>query len=181
MGFTFNNIHSSEFALGFSSTNRSLLPTKIRNEFLVPGKHGRLDYGNETYDNRIITIEIRFIGINKNFETLRIKSRDIARWLSGEGLLVFDDEPDKAYKAKIYSQVDIEQLDRIGRCMVDFECQPFAESLEYRQVNIPSITTKPYEIPLNVSGTSETCPIITIKNIGTTNINNITIVRKAEV
>ena len=44
-----------------------------------------------------------------------------------------------------------------------FECQPFAESLEYQGVNTPHITTQTKEISLTVNGTVETGCIITIK------------------
>ena len=84
--------------------------------------------------------------------------------------------------AAVYGYVGIEQLNLpAGLLTVTFECQPFAESLEYRQVNIPSITEKPYNIVANVAGTAETCCIITIKNIGETDIEGITITRKAAI
>jgi len=125
------------------------------------------------------------IGLLKNadWQTLRAKAREMARWLSGKGMLVFDDEPDKAYDAAVYGYVGIEQLELLpaGLLTVTFECQPFAESLEYRQVNIPSITEKPYNIVANVTGTAETCCIITLKNNGSTNIEGITITRKVAI
>lgn len=182
IGFTFRNIHSSSFKIGARSIDRSVIPARRKNEFVIPGRHGTIDFGNNTYETRPISIEVGLVK-NSNFNELRDNARDIARWLSGNGLLIFDDEPDKAYQASLFEYVGIEQVQSIpaGRLNVVFECQPFAESLEYKQVNIPGITQKPYEIPVNVNGTSETCPIITIKNTGTTNINNITIVRKAEI
>lgn len=182
IGFTFRNIHSSTFNIGVKSDDRSLVPELRKNEFVIPGRHGTIDYGMNTYENRPITLQI---GTFKNvtWEDLRLKARDIAKWLSGKGMLIFDDEPDKAYQASLYNYVGIEQVQLLpmGILSVVFECQPFAESLEYRQVNVPSITTKPYNVPLNVNGTSETCCIITIKNTGTTNISNITLRRKAKV
>ena len=176
-GFTYANIHSSEYALYVRSDNRTIIPSLRKNEFVIPGRHGTIDYGSNTYEPRFITMELFLV--RKTMEDLRKQARDIAHWLSKSGLLVFDDEPDKAYQAKVYENIDIEEIAAYGKSMVTFECQPFAESLEYRQVNIPNITTKPYEIPLNVNGTSETCCIMTIKNNGTTNVNNINITRKA--
>ena len=180
IGFTFRNTHSSNFKIGAKSIDRSIIPAKRKNEFVIPGRHGTIDFGTHTYETRPISVEIGLIR-NSSFGELRESARQIAKWLSGEGLLIFDDEPDKAYQASVYDYIGLEQIELIpaGRLNVVFDCQPFAESLEYRQVNIPNITTKPYEIPLNVNGTSETCCIITIKNNGTTNVNNITIVRKA--
>ena len=182
IGFTFRNIHSSSFKIGARSIDRSVIPARRKNEFIIPGRHGTIDFGNNTYETRPISTDIGLVK-NATFNDLRESARDIARWLSGNGLLIFDDEPDKAYQASVYNYVGIEQLQNApaGMVHVVFECQPFAESLEYRQVNISSIVTKPYEIPLNVIGTSETCCIITIKNTGATNINNISIRRKAAI
>lgn len=182
IGFTFKNIHSSHFNIGVKSDDRSLIPELRKNEFVIPGRHGTVDFGLNTYEKRPISLKIGLMK-NDSWNELRTKARDIAKWLSGKGMLIFDDEPDKAYNASLYSYIGIEQIELLpmGTIGVVFECQPFAESLEYRQVNIPNITSKPYEIPVNVNGTSETCCIITIKNTGITNINNISIVRKAEI
>lgn len=124
---------------------------------------------------------MQLILVKKSMEDLRQQARDIAQWFSKSGLLVFDDELDKAYQAKVYQNIDIEEIKAYGKSQVTFECQPFAESLEYRQVNIPRITTNAYEVPLIAKGTSESCSIITIKNIGTNTIKDITILRKAEI
>lgn len=178
-GFTFANIHSSTYELYVRSDNRTITPALRKNEFVIPGRHGTLDFGNNTYEPRFITMELFLV--RKTMEDLRKQARDIAQWFSKSGLLVFDDEPDKAYQAKVYNNIDIEEIAAYGKSMVTFECQPFAESLEYRQVNVPSIADNAHEIEVNVSGTAETCCIITIKNNGTSNINNITLVRKVEV
>lgn len=182
IGFTFRNIHSSTFGIGVRSVDRSLIPELRRNEFTIPGRHGTIDFGLNTYEKRPIQVSIGLLK-NADWEALRANAREVARWLSGKGYLVFDDEPDKAYDAVVYGYVGIEQLELLptGLLTVTFECQPFAESLEYRQVNIPSITEKPYNIVANVAGTAETCCIITVKNIGDSNIEGITITRKVAI
>ncbi len=182
IGFTFRNIHSSFFGIGVKSVDRSLIPELRRNEFTIPGRHGTIDFGLNTYEKRPIRT---WIGLLKNadWQALREKAREIASWLSGKGMLIFDDETDKAYDAAVYSYVGIEQIELLpaGLLEVVFECQPFAESLEYQQTNVPGITTKPYNITANVAGTSETCCIITIKNLGDSNIEGITITRKVAI
>lgn len=182
VGFKFRNTHSSAFGIGVKSSDRSLIPEMRKNEFIIPGRHGTVDFGLNTYEKRMIQIKI---GLMKNttHSELRYKARDIAKWLSGKGNLIFDDEPDKAYQASIYNYVGIEQIELMpmGVCNLSFECQPFAESLQYNQANASVITTKQHEIPVNVAGTSETCCIITIKNTGITDINDITITRKAAI
>lgn len=189
VGFSFKNIHSSSLKIVARNIDRSVIPELRKNEFAIPGRHGTIDFGNNTYENRPITAEIGVFE-NQSMEDFRANIRDIARWLSGKGPLIFDDEPNKVYQASVYNYVGIDPFEEenyiidpfsAGTIFVTFECQPFAESQDYRQVNIPNIATKPYEIPLNVNGTSETCCIIKIKNTGTTNINNISIRRKAEI
>jgi len=179
IGFTFANTHSSVYNLFVKSDNRTISPSLRKNEFIIPGRHGTIDYGLNTYEKRYITMRLNLV--KQSLPQLRLQARDIAQWLAKEGSLVFDDELNKAYQAKVYEQIDIEQIATRGISTVVFECQPFAESLVYRQVNKPVITSKPYDIPFIVSGTSETWPIITIKNTGTNIIDNITIVRKAEI
>jgi len=181
IGFKFRNIHSSNFKIGARSIDRSLIPELRKNEFIIPGRHGTIDFGLNTYEKRPIQVEIGLVK-NATFEDLRKSARDIARWLSGKGMLIFDDELDKSYDASVYSYVGIEQLTKMpaGKITVVFECQPFAESLEYRQVNT-TLSSKPSNVELTVNGTAKTGCIITIKNTGTIDINNISITRKAAI
>ena len=183
IGMKFRYIHSSTFKIGVKSVNRSVLPARRKNEFVVPGRHGTIDYGLNTYDKRNIQVKISLVE-DVTFEELRDNVRDIAQWLGGSGPLVFDDEPDKLYQASVYDAIDPEQL---LECLpytsftVTFECQPFAESLEYQGVNIPHVTTIPREIPVTVNGTAETPCIITIKNVGASSVTGISIRRKVEI
>jgi predicted phage tail component-like protein len=93
----------------------------------VPGRHGSYDFSDNTFEKRIIEIELRYIGTN--FAELRTRARQIAYWLSGfSGTknLIFSDEPDKQYIAKIYSEIGLANLFKVGECKVQFECEPFA-------------------------------------------------------
>ena len=129
-GFMFDNLHSYDnFDIIVNSVNRSFLPSQRKREFMIPGKHGTYDFGNNTFDNIIIPVIIQYVGITLN--DLRLRTRDIAAWLSQTSYkkLVFDDEPDKYYLAKIYSDVGLENFFRIGKSSIQFECQPFALSV----------------------------------------------------
>lgn len=176
IGFFFNNKHSKEFDIAMEQAGRGLLPSLRRNDYEITGKHGTIDYGNETYNTRQIPIDIAFI--SENVSDLQLKARDVAYWLSGKGMLIFDDEPDKAYDAKVYVAVDAEQLIRCKRASVTFECQPFAYSINYFQNNYSGV--KNYqEMEVTSKGTQPTPCIIIIKNTGTINISNISITRRA--
>ncbi len=127
IGFTYNGTHSSEYGIVAKTVNRPILPTLRKRELVVPGKHGTYDFNDNTFENRIIEVELRYIGTS--FEELRTRSREIAYWLSGyseEKNLIFDDEDDKWYVAKIYSTVGLTNLFKLGETTIQFECEPFA-------------------------------------------------------
>lgn len=130
LGFKFNGKHSY-FDLGViaKSINRGLLPGKIKRDLSIPGKHGTYDFGGNVFEKRIITVGIQYSG--GSFFGLRTKARELAAWLSQteECQLIFDDESDKYYMAKIYNQIDFESFFKLGKITVNFECQPFAQSV----------------------------------------------------
>jgi len=179
-GFSFNNRHSSEFEIFMKSDDRTLLPAKTQAAYIIPGRDGTYDSSDFDYQNRIITVQIAFFGSGNDMESLRKKVRDIAKWLSGQGNLIFDDEPDKAYTAKVTNGISLSQIVRQGQATVSFDCQPFAESIEYQTVT-KTITATTDDMAVSVSGTQDSYGIITVKNEGTTNITGITIQRKVEV
>jgi predicted phage tail component-like protein len=176
-GFTFNAEHSGKFKIVAQSDNRSLLPEKRRNEFRIPGRDGAVDFGGNNYEKRLITVKLSLL--SKNLEELRENARAAAKWLSGEGFLIFDDEPDKAYKAKVYQPLNLSQLGSVGESTVTFDCQPFAESRHLSQFT-DSITSFQHTTLFEVGGTQDTPCIIIIRNTGTTDLQDIRLVRKAE-
>lgn len=173
LGFTFNNIHSADMGVVFRSSDRTLLPPKRITQYTIPGRSGTYDI-EDGYDNREITLDVSFIGEAYNYPGVRSRARAVAAWLSGEGLLVFDDEPERGYQAKVIDGVSIEQIAITGHCEVVFACSPFAESLEYRQQDAPSVSL-PHTEQVEVLGTQETDCLIYITARG--NITNLTITR----
>lgn len=101
-------------------------------------------------------------------------ARAVAEWLSGDGLLIFDDEPEKAYSAKVIDGIGIEQIAVTGHCSVTFLCEPFAESIGYNQKAVQSVSL-PDTVTINVKGTQETDGLIYITARGT--ITNLTVTR----
>ncbi|MFT9496605.1 distal tail protein Dit [Anaerosolibacter sp.] len=177
MGLKFKDTHSSQYGLIVRSVDRNVLPPLKRREIEIPGKHGTYDFDGNVYEKRTISIE--FGVVHYNFQDLRNKIRLIAAWLSGKGKLVFDDEPDKYYDAKIYQNVPLEQIISSGRFSVIFECQPFALSEDIE--NVATITSNNYNMIIENNGTIETPCIIELKNTGTSTITQITITKKVEV
>ena len=181
-GFTFNNRHSKDFQIVMKSVNRTLLPAKRRDGYAIPGRNGTY-YSSETpdYENRQIIVRISFRGEACNLESLRDRIRKIAKWLSAtSGQLIFDDEPDKAYMASVDSGLELNQLMAWGECELTFNCQPFAESVQYL-TEVKDVVKNDDALTVSVEGTQDAPCIITIKNNGISNVTGITIQRKAEV
>lgn len=140
MGFTFNEIHSSEMGVGVRSKNRPVAPEVKRVTENIFGVDGVYDFssvnplGRPVYEEREITVECSIVG--KDAEDLRQASRKIALWLSGkEARLRFDDEPFVYYLARVVNRIDLEQVAyRVGRFNLIFTCRPFAYS--YRMTGV---------------------------------------------
>lgn len=177
IGFTFNGRHSSEFGIYFKSIDRTVIPEKRKKEFEILGRSGTLELPSNEYNKRFIT---GLIGVmqTEDFKDLRNQTRELARWLSGTGLLIFDDEPEKAYEATIYSAVGIEQLEVLprGNIEIEFECQPFAVSVDTNRKLVQNAGNK--EITIINKGNVQTCGTFVIKNTGSQIIKTIRINRK---
>lgn len=127
IGFTYNSIKSSTYGIVAKSVNRPMLPTLRKRELVIPGKHGVYDFDDNTFEKRIIEVELKYIGTN--FTELRTRARQIAVWLNGfngSKNLIFHDETDKYYVGKIYSEIGLQNLFKVGQCTVQFEVDPFA-------------------------------------------------------
>lgn len=171
----FNNVSSDEMGVYWQSTDRTLLPARRVKQYEIPGRDGYYVDDQQTYGNRLITGVISFLGQDRDFETLRIKARQVAQWLSGSGQLIFSDEPDKAYQARVIAGVPLEQLARVGRCSVSFECQPYAESIDLHEQQT-GIVNLPHTEIVEVDGTADTPCIIYIT--AESEITDLTIERK---
>ena len=176
IGFFFANRHSREFRLAMEEARRPLLPELNRNDYEISGRHGTTDFGGETY--RTVQIELDICFISDNVSNLQTLAREIAFWLSGKGILFFDDEPGLAYDAVVYQKVATEQLIRARRATVIFECQPFAKTINFLQ-SVSTDVESGRTLDIMSHGTQATPGIITLRNTGTVNITNITIVRRA--
>lgn len=147
----------------------------ITHTFIIIALSGTVCKGKKSSAKRVFTGSY---GILTNrpyhYAGVRTRARAVAEWLSGEGLLVFDDEPEKAYSAKVVGGISIEQIAVTGTCEVRFLCKPFAESLRYNQQDVKSVSL-PHTEAVNVRGTQETDGLIYITARG--NIQTLTITR----
>lgn len=112
------------------------------------------ELGYESYDKTLS------IGLSRNFDI-----DEIIDYFNGEGQIVFSNEPDKYYNAKIIDQIDYERLLRFRTANVNFRVQPFKYSYEdgVKTFNITDETS----INLYNNGTYKSKPIIKINGSGT--------------
>jgi len=163
----YNSLYSYDnFGIIAKTVNRPLLPAMRRSEVVIPGRHGSYDFGDNTYDNIVIPVVIQYI--SETFEDLRTRARNIAVWLSQTSYkpLIFTDEPDKYYLAKIYDAASVDKIVELvpgEKTTINFECQPLAFSIT-EDLWEDRITTVAKTI--QNGGTYEAFPIIKITPIG---------------
>ena len=150
-GLIFNGRHSSEFGLRTRSKDRSVLPSVREDYEYLPKRHGSIHFF-QGLDDRMI--EVEFFFVEKSLEAVRSKARKIAAWLFTQKRerLIFDDEPDKYYMAKVANQISLDQVMYAGVFTVIFRCEPFA------YVDQTLVVTSPYT--LHVEGAYETDVLI---------------------
>jgi predicted phage tail component-like protein len=109
------------------SIDRTMLPSMRRREIVIPNKHGTYDFYGGTFEKRLLDVELKYVG--SSLTALRTNARSIAAWLetlSAVKTLKFDDETDKYYNARIFSNIGLSNLFLLGETTVQFECEPFA-------------------------------------------------------
>lgn len=127
-GFIFNGSHSNSFGVVAKSKNRQVLPAANDVYLQIPSRDGSYLIAGELSD-RIIELECGLDGVT--LEDLRIKMRAIAAWLNtgARVQLIFDDEPDKYYLAKLNGSIDLSQKFVLGEFSLSFKCEPYAYAL----------------------------------------------------
>jgi predicted phage tail component-like protein len=179
IGFSYKKISLTEFKLGSRSINRPMLPVMRPRNVQIYGKSGIVDHYNNDYETRQISVDIAFIG--DSYTELRSRAREIAAWLHSEewNKLIFDDEPDKYYWARIYSGVNLENLYRVGRSSIVFECQPFAYMVintdadpTWEEADFPWEIDMPWEMNDAYSFTATESTSFEFENPGTIEVNN---------
>ncbi|UOY92903.1 phage tail family protein [Ectobacillus sp. JY-23] len=175
--FTFNGIHASTYGIKVISVSRPPLPA-IKNTFVEPPGRNGAYFAKSALSKREIAVKIKIKAISQ--AALRTNARNIAKWLHNNRLeapLIFDDEPDKVYIA-ITDGTDWEEIFRFGDGTIRFVCaDPCAESSAATNITLTSNGNK----IINVTGTSDVSPVITITFTGATTNLSIKHVEKNEV
>lgn len=173
-GVKFNGKHSNDFGAYMKSVDRMLLPALRKRELVIPDKSGTYEFEGDTYENKVITV--RFTLLETSLNALRLKARQMAAWLStsAKKQLIFDDEPDKYYMAKVYGSISPEEIVDTGSISVEFECEPFAYAIN-ETTTAQSISSNNTDIYVQSDGTIDTPTIIEMKNNGSNTITELTL------
>lgn len=134
-------------------------PPKVRaapryTNVVVPGRSGTLTQTDGTYD--VFTRSAEFLVFDPQ------RWDEIMSMFSGDGELVFDDEPERKYSARIKDGFSFTQeAIQANRFSVPFECQPFARERFPQTIPFSGAGV------LNNIGTYEAQPLIKVYGTGT--------------
>ena len=157
----FKDIDSREFGLFMERCPEKISPKRRDETFTVPGRHGNLTTTDGAFDSYIRSAEF----IVKDEKRLD----EICAHFKGSGWLIFSNEPDRKFKARVANQIEFSHVSRhFKRFAVEFEVQPFGCDIFEQTIT----KTAPFSL-FNI-GNFESEPIITLFGNGniTLYVNN---------
>lgn len=160
--FIYKSIDSREVKGLIVSSLPPITKPKMRTEIVtIDGRDGSIitDLGYEAYDK---TVEI---GLARGYNI-----DNIIAWLNGVGLIVFSNEPDKYYQAKIIDQIDYEKLLRFKTAKVTFNVQPFKYSTTDRVKTFDNLYSQDRITVIN-AGNYTSKPRMTFYGSGMVNVS----------
>lgn len=125
-GLTFNNIHSSTFNLTIVDVSRPIFP-ELKDTYVdIPNKDGSVLIPDNS--KKDVNVSVVFVVEPLPKETLMQTARKIGNWLYTEkrAPLIFDDDKEYVYGAKVSESIDLEQIVYHGRFTVNFRCLPYS-------------------------------------------------------
>lgn len=132
-GFTFAGKSTNDFHMTVEHPPAQKAPERKRTTFTVPGRNGDLHYDEGAYENYTQSYECGFRGKKPTAEL----AHAIKQWLClQDGYQRLEDSYDTTHfrLASFAGPMDIEnQLNRIGKCTVNFDCAPQAYLIEGEQ------------------------------------------------
>ena len=117
-------------------------PMRVK-ETMIDGRDGSIieELGYEPY-NKPVTI-----GLRGNFDINRV-----IKYFTGEGEIIFSNEPDKVYTAKVISQIDYNRLLRFRTAVVSFRVQPYKNKYNEAFKETQTVTATGTNLVLKDSG-----------------------------
>ncbi|AUM92675.1 distal tail protein Dit [Clostridium botulinum] len=132
VGFIWKGIHSNEKGLKIISLPNITTPEKREEKIIIPGRDGYLTQSDGSYEGEVKPVE---------FDYFDDRFDDIKQWLTGSGEVIFSNEPDRYYKARIINKLDLARvLQKFHSGIIQFDCQPFGY-LQDELIEITNSTT----------------------------------------
>ena len=160
-GFIYDGQHSRDYSIVVNKKNIPLTPP-IKNRLQeISGFDGAWDYG-VSFEPRPIEVECTILAGSKS--DLKNKMRKLASLLNprkGARPLIFDDDPDVMYFARLSNQIPLEQLGAMGTFTLQFICpDPFTYAVNERIGNFVN------DISITHNGTWVARPVLTVTHKG---------------
>lgn len=174
-GFTYAGLHSSTFGIVCDPKSRIIFPEKRRVITEIAGRSGHHMQTDGTYRARQESFHCYFK--KPDNKTLAESAREIAVWLSSDGVLQFDNEPDKFYDAYVSGALPQDRHLKYGEFDLMFNYSPPFAYTAIKQVQ-QVITASGGTIAAVMNGTVDTPVRIIIRNTGNTIIQNMRVSRK---
>lgn len=122
--FKFNGIKSSNRNIVLKGYKPIFLPALNAEYEQVPGRHGSIEFNDNTRQDIVVETDIAILGDSK--QEVMANARAVEHWLSQKGQLNFWDEPQRFYIGRIVNQIPLERTAVWGNVTLLFRCEPFA-------------------------------------------------------
>lgn len=130
-GFRFKEHHANEFGVTVKTIDRPIEPSAKEELYDSSDMDGEHDFNSNErrryYSNRVVKVEMAVTADNLN--ELQKKLGKIARWIMGEGELVFDDMPNVKWHGRVVDSVSYkpENGGKNTVLSISFKVKPFSE------------------------------------------------------
>ena len=154
--FSYNGKKNSDYGLEMLSMPTRPHPARKGDLVDVPGRDGKLFMDENAYDRVLVTIQV--IAPGSKMDAIRA-------WLTGSGVLVFGDDPNRAYRASVTKEFGISNRNPrmdAQEFMITFDCEPYR--YEYPAPEAISIAKSGDSV--NNTGTAPARPEITVQGSG---------------
>lgn len=150
--FTWRGKANTEMGVRLLSMPTRFVPARSGSQVEVAGRDGYIWVDDGSYSGSQIRIEV----VVDDYEMMD----SVTEWLSGEGLLVFSDDPERAWKARVIKEINVTpKTSRLTAQMftISFDAQPY----RYMYPELPPVNVTNGS-NLNNVGTMTARPKITV-------------------
>lgn len=167
-GFSFLGVHSDTYSITVTGLDLPILPPARLSQDEVPGRPGVYVFRSEL-GPRVIRLRCMFRA--NSLTGLMGLARDIGKWLQPyrDGQLIFDEEPDKYYRARVNKEITATVRVAYGEFEVEFlAADPFAYAVADDEFNT---TSSPFSFSRR--GTAVSNPLIRLSGVSAGGANKL--------